>query len=167
MSTTLVVGIMFSPNKKSVILLKKRKSSNPVISGRWNFPGGHVEASELPLNACVREIKEETGIITNPNQWRHLATGIASNRSLQVMFFDTVLSEEQWNSDWGTRTDEFVAPDRINYTMDRQRTGRQVHNVAMLIGLALDDLALNDLVVLPLTFQYRYPEEAFTQEIKS
>lgn len=156
MNITLVVGIMFSPDKKSVILLKKRKSSNPVISEKWNFPGGHIEEFELPLDACVREIREETGMITFASDWRHLATGIASNRDLQVLFYDMVLSETQWVSQWGTRTDEVVAPDRIDYTMYRQRTDRQVHNIAMLIGLALDNLA-----VLPLTFHYRYPEGAF------
>lgn len=31
-------------------------------SGKWSFPKGHGEYKELPLEACVRELKEETGI---------------------------------------------------------------------------------------------------------
>jgi 8-oxo-dGTP pyrophosphatase MutT (NUDIX family) len=27
----------------------------------WNFPGGHVEEDETPEQACIREVKEETG----------------------------------------------------------------------------------------------------------
>jgi 8-oxo-dGTP pyrophosphatase MutT (NUDIX family) len=27
----------------------------------WNFPGGGIESTETPEQACVREIKEETG----------------------------------------------------------------------------------------------------------
>lgn len=31
-------------------------------SGKWSFPKGHGSARELPLEACIRELKEETGI---------------------------------------------------------------------------------------------------------
>lgn len=27
----------------------------------WNFPGGGIEGNETPEEACVREVKEETG----------------------------------------------------------------------------------------------------------
>lgn len=37
-----------------------------VIRGRqslmWSFPKGHGEYRELPLEACIRELREETGI---------------------------------------------------------------------------------------------------------
>jgi 8-oxo-dGTP pyrophosphatase MutT (NUDIX family) len=37
-----------------------------VIKGRqsekWSFPKGHGEYRELPLEACIRELREETGI---------------------------------------------------------------------------------------------------------
>jgi 8-oxo-dGTP diphosphatase len=28
----------------------------------WNFPGGGIEINETPEMACIREVKEETGI---------------------------------------------------------------------------------------------------------
>jgi len=31
-------------------------------SGKWSFPKGHGEYRELPLDACIRELREETGI---------------------------------------------------------------------------------------------------------
>lgn len=42
------------------ILLIKRK--NDPYKGMWAFPGGFVDKFEDPINACVREVKEETGI---------------------------------------------------------------------------------------------------------
>lgn len=31
-------------------------------SGKWSFPKGHGDCRELPLDACIRELREETGI---------------------------------------------------------------------------------------------------------
>jgi len=37
-----------------------------VFGGRivWNFPGGGIEEDETPEQACIREVKEETGFET-------------------------------------------------------------------------------------------------------
>jgi 8-oxo-dGTP diphosphatase len=42
------------------ILLIRRK--NEPFKGMWAFPGGFVDKNEEPVDACVREVKEETGI---------------------------------------------------------------------------------------------------------
>lgn len=51
-----VIGIVLSPNKKEVLLIKRRDV--PV----WAFPGGGVEFGETPSEAVIREIYEEGGI---------------------------------------------------------------------------------------------------------
>ncbi|AVS70001.1 NUDIX hydrolase [Paracidovorax avenae] len=42
---------------------------------RWLQPGGHVESSEAPLDAAIREVREETGIATLAHPW-HFRAGI-------------------------------------------------------------------------------------------
>ncbi len=39
-----------------------RRASNSAHSGRWEFPGGKVDADEKPKEALVREIREELSI---------------------------------------------------------------------------------------------------------
>jgi len=50
-----VIGVVFSPDEKQVLLTKRRDV--PV----WVLPGGGIERNENPEDAIVREILEETG----------------------------------------------------------------------------------------------------------
>jgi ADP-ribose pyrophosphatase YjhB (NUDIX family) len=52
-----VGGVLFVDNR--VVLVRRH---NPPLAGRWNLPGGVVEAGE-PLDAAIaREMLEETGL---------------------------------------------------------------------------------------------------------
>ena len=42
------------------LLVKRKKEPN---ANTWGFPGGHVELGETGLEAAVRELAEETGVI--------------------------------------------------------------------------------------------------------
>jgi ADP-ribose pyrophosphatase YjhB (NUDIX family) len=44
-------------------LLLVQRGREPA-AGRWSIPGGRCLAGELPEHACVREVREETGIDT-------------------------------------------------------------------------------------------------------
>ena len=48
--------------KGKEILLMWRKGSG-YYDGWYSVPAGHVEAGELPMDALIREIKEELGIV--------------------------------------------------------------------------------------------------------
>lgn len=43
-------------NSTQVVLIYRAKEND------WSFPKGHIEIGETPLEACVREIKEEIGL---------------------------------------------------------------------------------------------------------
>lgn len=44
------------------ILLQQRRDENPLWDKKWEFPGGKINADELPHQAIRREILEETGL---------------------------------------------------------------------------------------------------------
>lgn len=56
--TLAVGGIVFNPEGR--ILLIKR--GQPPAQGFWSIPGGKQEPNESLVDACVREVKEETGL---------------------------------------------------------------------------------------------------------
>jgi 8-oxo-dGTP diphosphatase len=43
-------------------VLCARRSAPPRVAGRWEFPGGKVEAGESDREAVVRECREELGV---------------------------------------------------------------------------------------------------------
>jgi len=53
---------------REVVLVQRR---NPPDAGLWGYPGGKIEAGETIIEAGLRELREETGIVGRP---RHLLT---------------------------------------------------------------------------------------------
>lgn len=58
---TLLVVCAALINDNDEVLLAQRPEGKR-LPGRWEFPGGKVEANEAPEDALVRELKEELGI---------------------------------------------------------------------------------------------------------
>jgi len=54
----IAVGVVFRGNR---VLITRRKP-NGLLGGLWEFPGGKLRPGEDPEDACVREVREETGI---------------------------------------------------------------------------------------------------------
>lgn len=53
------VAIIFDQEKRVLIT---RRPVHAAHGGMWEFPGGKLEANELPEQALIREINEEVGI---------------------------------------------------------------------------------------------------------
>jgi 8-oxo-dGTP pyrophosphatase MutT (NUDIX family) len=54
--TSHVYGAIILNKHNETVVIRGRQS------GKWSFPKGHGEYREIPLDACVRELREETGI---------------------------------------------------------------------------------------------------------
>jgi len=75
-------------HQDQVLLVQRSKQPD---AGLWGFPGGHVEWGETVLDAAARELREETGVIAQPDGYidnldllRHDAAGQAVTHYLLV-----------------------------------------------------------------------------------
>jgi mutator protein MutT len=55
---TVVIGVIVDEDK---IFFTKRHDPGSPYDNKWEIPGGKIDHGEQPLEAVVREIKEETG----------------------------------------------------------------------------------------------------------
>jgi 8-oxo-dGTP diphosphatase len=57
----LLVGACALVDPDGRVLIARRPEGKP-LAGKWEFPGGKVEAGESPEAAVVRELREELGV---------------------------------------------------------------------------------------------------------
>ncbi|HSW74725.1 MAG TPA: NUDIX hydrolase [Candidatus Saccharimonadales bacterium] len=55
----LVAGCLLQKDGKYLLVQEKL----PKVYGKWNLPAGHVDPGESTINAAVREVEEETGLV--------------------------------------------------------------------------------------------------------
>jgi 8-oxo-dGTP diphosphatase len=60
MKTVLVVAVCLVDVDHRVLIAQRPEGKS--MAGLWEFPGGKVEAGELPEEALIRELKEELNI---------------------------------------------------------------------------------------------------------
>ncbi len=68
------VHVMLIDDRHSVLLSQRRDHRNPIFDGLWHLPSGKLDAGESVLDAAVREAEEETGVLINPADLRHVHT---------------------------------------------------------------------------------------------
>jgi len=83
---TQVIALVAAFNSNHELLLLKRPD-NVHCGGLWSLPGGKVENNEMPLQAAVRELSEETHL--KGIKWRHLGKSSHSytEKTLHFLLF--------------------------------------------------------------------------------
>lgn len=71
-------------------MLAARRTTPQETAGRWEFPGGKVEAGESPEVAVVREVREELRCAVAVTGWLPGEVAIGDRHVLRVALAETV-----------------------------------------------------------------------------
>lgn len=123
-----VLGFLFSQDKRHVALILKKRPEWQ--AGCLNGIGGKIEKDETPLQAMIREFKEEADYICT--EWREFAN--MKNSQFIVHCFVGYSDEKQQLT---SLTDEIVMKVLVNDVYTNQY--KTIPNLKWLIAMALDD----------------------------
>ncbi|MFD1414864.1 NUDIX domain-containing protein [Oceanobacillus jeddahense] len=91
------MAVAFLFNDKQEVLFLQKKTDSSFLAGRKVPIGGHMEEAEInkPYHACIREIKEETGLVEeqlNHLRLRYIVHRIRNNSEIrtQYVYFGSV-----------------------------------------------------------------------------
>lgn len=76
--------LCFIRDGDQILLLRRRKPPN---QGLYNAPGGKIEPDEDPYEACLREVREETGFQLPAARLRAVLTVITQTTGAQWLLF--------------------------------------------------------------------------------
>lgn len=65
MAQQLISCQAFTLEPSGLILIIRRSGTDERRPLQWDLPGGHAESAELPEDALVRELREETSLVPN------------------------------------------------------------------------------------------------------
>lgn len=81
-----VVAAIIIKNDKVLIA---RRAAHKKMPGKWEFPGGKVEAGETPELALEREIYEEFGVQVQTKEFVHTNLYDYGSFKIELMAFNT------------------------------------------------------------------------------
>ena len=79
-----LIGVGAVIIEASRILLVKR--AHPPLQAQWSIPGGVLEVGELVRQAAIREAREETGLIVEPEALLGVYDRILRNAEQRVQY---------------------------------------------------------------------------------
>lgn len=99
------VGAIAVVRRGDRVLLAQRSKGGYI--GRWGFPGGHVERGETVVDAAMRELHEETGVVAEPAGVLTVLDEIGRNRAGEVQWHYVLIAVlADWQSGDGIAADD-------------------------------------------------------------
>lgn len=114
-------------NSNNEVLFQKRSNKKKMFSNLWSiYLTGHVKAHEEPIDAVIREVKEEIGIDILSDELEYLYTIKDEKKNKNYderIFFDTYLLKKEIGIDDIKMNNEvigvqFLTLDEINYLVE-------------------------------------------------
>lgn len=99
-SPTATVAVVFA--RGAEVLFSKR-AINP-NKGKYDFPGGFLEYNESAVAACIRETKEETGVVIEPSSL-HLLTTYNEEYLPNISVIDLIFVTTAWSGEFTASDD--------------------------------------------------------------
>jgi 8-oxo-dGTP diphosphatase len=94
------------------LLLAARRTSPPTAAGRWELPGGKVEAGETATAALVREVHEELGCQVVVERWLDGTGLIGTTHVLHVALCTVAVGRPRAGQDHDEL--RWLAPDELD-----------------------------------------------------
>lgn len=93
-------GILFFTKDKELFMGRVTNSGLGGVPSRWDIPKGHIEPGESPLEAAVRECREESGFVDyNPGHLVDLGRhDYASNKDIHIFEYPFPVEHEQFRN---------------------------------------------------------------------
>ena len=71
--------------EESILLVKRNKDEHDPWSGHYAFPGGRKESRDATIyQTCVREVREETGIVLDSNALQQTCAPARAGRNVKA-----------------------------------------------------------------------------------
>lgn len=125
-----VLAVARVEGREQVVAVRKNRPAWQ--AGRYNFPGGKIEAGESPLAAVARELGEETGVWLSHDAFRPVAL-VERPGEFEMFVFAAETDELEQAR---TCTDEAV--ELLNVPTLKAEGYPAIENLAWLYGMAFD-----------------------------
>lgn len=109
------------------VLLMRRNDAKAYMPGKWDIPGGTLEAGEDPVETIIREVREETGINIRVNNIRYAYSNkveLPLRQTLQLVYDaeyisgDVTLNPREHTEYKWVREDEVAGYNLINFVSE-------------------------------------------------
>jgi 8-oxo-dGTP diphosphatase len=88
-----VAGILFSESGE---VLLARRAPHKSLPGKWEFPGGKIDAEESPEAALERELFEEFEVKTRTGRYIGLNEHDYGTFQIRLLFYESTYVSGEW-----------------------------------------------------------------------